>query len=102
MSHRVKRTRLVLSTLLLSTLLLAPGPVTATPRTPRALAGFVGEALSSVAPTSVLAPLQELLSLFGTGPGRAIRPGARSAPGLHALHGGAGCGIDPNGVYHCT
>jgi hypothetical protein len=101
MSHRVKRTRLALGTLLLSTLLLAPGPLTATSQTSRmsqTLAGLRGEALSSGA----LDPLQELLSLFGAGHGRAARPGARPAPGLRALHGGAGCGIDPNGVYHCT
>ncbi len=93
MSHRVKRTRLALGTLLLGAALLAPGLAAAAPRTgatPRA--GGVG----GVAERSVLGRLEELLRYLRDG--RA--PAGRPAPGLRSVHANAGCGIDPNGT-HC-
>ncbi len=108
MSHCVKRTRFAVGTLLLGTLLLASSPVTALSQAPQASqasrtpAGPRGETTGLVAASSVLDRFQELLRLFGARRRGAPRPGARPAPRLRTLEGGAGCGIDPNGIYHCT
>ncbi len=105
MSHCVKRTRFAVGTLLLGTLLLASAPLTAmsqASQTSRTPAGTRSATTGRVAPSSVLDRFLELLRLFGARRGGAPHPGAQPAPALRTLDGGAGCGIDPNGVYHCT
>jgi hypothetical protein len=101
MSHRVKRTRLALGTLLLGAAVLAPGLAAAAPRTgmtPRAgTATAAGTATTAgAAERSVLGRFEELLRYLRGG--RA--PAGRPAPGLRSVHANAGCGIDPNGT-HC-
>jgi hypothetical protein len=106
MSHRVKCTRLAFGTLLLGTLLLASGRMAAAagaethPRSGSAAGAGVADI---AAEPSVLDRHLRSLGLAGL-PGHPGRPGAtgpRAASALHPLHGSAGCGIDPNGVYHC-
>jgi hypothetical protein len=101
--RRGKRTRLALGILLLGSLFLASGGL--------ATAGEVaanaqatlrgGGAPAGLAQRSVLDRFGDFLSGLTAG-GRPAAQGAAPRSGLHAMHGGAGCGIDPNGVYRCT
>jgi len=95
MSYRVHRTRLAFAlggTLLLGTLLLAPGLAAAAPRGQSAPAPR-GAVLSSA--ESILDRLRVFLDHLWDR-GRAARPTA--GPALQNVHGSAGCGIDPNGT----
>ena len=101
MSHRVKCSRLAFGTLLLGTLLLASGQMAAAAGAEARLRGGSTVMAGVAAESSLLDRLLRSLGLAGF-PGRPGGTGPRAASALHPVHGGAGCGIDPNGVYHCT